>query len=192
MAIRFTIFVDNKNLRKTLEGLKVRDPKVLRIIYKDHYPNVLGYIIQNGGSEDDAKDIFQETIMVVYKLLDAGDLDIQQDFGSYLIGIAKRLHLKQLRGRRIHARFVQQEKPDFLEEHPSDIELENERELNLIRNNIFKLGDECKKILMWAAQGMSNEEIASKMGYKSEKTVRTKKYKCKSILIEMIKNDPGY
>ena len=41
-------------------------------------------------------------------------------------------------------------------------------------------------------EGVPYEKIADEMGYKSEKIVRNRKYKCKEALIEMIKADPDY
>lgn len=179
-------------LNQLISGFKARDHNTLKSVYKQFYPKVLGYIISKGGNEHDAKDVFQESIIVIYKLIDGEKLDIQEDFGSFLIGISKRIWLKHLRSLDIHDRFVQQSNPLTSEDHPSDIELENEHELNLIRKYILKLGIDCRNILMWSAEGESNDEIAIRMKYKSEKTVRTKKYKCKITLLEMIKKDPNF
>lgn len=184
--------MDNKSILKTIDGIKRRDQDVLKTVYKDYYPKVLGYILKCGGSKDDAKDIFQEVILAIYKLVDTNKLVVNQDFGSYVVGIAKRLYGKQINKERIHDRYVNQEDPEYLEDHPSDLQLENERELQLIRKYIIKLGEECRKVLMWSAQGITNTKIALKMGYKNEKTVRTKKNKCKNYLVDMIKKDPNY
>jgi RNA polymerase sigma factor (sigma-70 family) len=192
LAFHLQRSVSKLNLDQLLKGLQARDHQTLKAIYKDFYPKVLGYIISKGGGSEDAKDIFQESIMVIYKLLEKDELDIQQDFGSYVIGIAKRIWLKQIRSKNIHERFVQSSSGDEVEDHPSDIELENEVELDLIRKHILKLGDDCRNILMWSAEGKTNDEIAVLMKYKSEKTVRTKKYKCKTALIELIKKDPKF
>jgi RNA polymerase sigma factor (sigma-70 family) len=183
--------VGKQKLNQIISGIKARDHQTLSNLYRDYYPKVLGYIMSKGGGGDDAKDVFQEAIIVIYKQIENKQLEIKQDFGSFIIGIAKRLWLKHLRANDIHSRFVQQLNPQKTEDHPSDVELENEMELYLIRKYILKLGVDCRNILMWSAEGITNEEIAVKMKYKSEKTVRTKKYKCKSTLIGMIKNDPN-
>lgn len=184
--------VSDINLENLITGLRKRDHKILSEIYKQYYPLVLGYILNNGGDDSDAKDVFQETIIVLYKLSDREDFIIKQSIGAYLIGISKRIWLKQLRSKSIHEKYLNQADKDEFELHPSDKELEAEHELNLIRKHIVKLGKDCKDVLLWSADGVKNEEIASRLGYKSEKTVRTKKYKCKEALIGMIKQDPGF
>ncbi len=178
--------------RKILEGIRKRDHKILSDVYKRYYPLVLAYIIRNSGSESDAKDVFQESIMVVYKQVDDKDFTIREDFGAYLIGISKRIWLKQIRRVSVHERYIGQSEQETIEHHPADVEIENELELGLIRKHIVNLGEECKKVLMWSADGIKNAKIAEKLGYKSEKVVRTKKYKCKEYLINLIKQDPDF
>ncbi len=184
--------VNKIELGQLLEGLKHRDHVTLKYIYKNHFPMVLGYILRHGGNEEDAKDIFQETIIVLYKMLQGDKLCIEEDFGSYLVGVSKRLWLKQIRSNNIHQRFVDQLDQEVVENHPSDQEIENEYELGIIRKYVLKLGDDCQKVLMWGAEGFSSQEIADKLSYKSEKTVRMKKYRCKEYLIRLIKGDPHF
>lgn len=180
------------SLQDIIKGLKSRDEYVLKYIYKEHYSKVLGYVLKNGGNEDDAKDFFQESIIIIYKLVDKDELKIQTDFGSYLVGVAKRLYLLQIRDQQIHNRYVEKQDQSVFEEHPADEVLENELQLGLIRKYIVKLGEDCRKILMWSAEGISNLKIAEKLKFKTEHSLRTKKYKCKQFLLKMIKKDPVY
>ncbi len=179
-------------LSQTIEGIQRRDHKVLSDVYREYYPKVLGYIIKQGGDESVAKDIFQETIMVIFKYAQEDKLDNLEDFGSYVIGIAKRIWLKHIRRINTHERFLDQVDMESSEDHPSDQDLEYEMEMSLIRKHIVRLGKECQNVLRMVAEGLKNNDIACKMGYKSEKTVRTKKYKCKETLIKFIKSDPDY
>lgn len=186
------IAVSKNKLDQLAEGIRQKDHSVITEIYRKYYPLVLGYLVRNGGSETDARDIFQEALIVVYRLASENRLDIKEDFGSFLVGISKRIWLKQIRRTGIHERYVQNTDQETIEKHPSDVELENEHKLNLIRNNILKLGKECQKVLTLVAEGFSNEEIADKLGYKNEKVIRSKKYKCKEALIKFIKSDPDF
>lgn len=179
-------------LSQIVEGIQRRDQKVLSDVYREFYPKVLGYIINQGGNETDAKDVFQESIMIIFKYSQENRLNIQEDFGSFLIGIAKRIWLKHIRRLNTHERFLDQVEIENSEAHPSDEDLEYETQMALIRKHIVKLGKECQEVLRMVAEGLKNEEIAKKMEYKGEKTVRTKKYKCKDALIKLIKADPNY
>ncbi len=192
MASHLSRLVESKKHEQLLRGIKNRDSQTLKAVYKEFYPKVARFIAGKGGSAEDAKDIFQESLMVVYKLSLSDQLTIETDFGNYLIGIAKRIYFKQIRQKEIHHRYVDGSEKTFSEDHPSDVEIENEIEQHLIRNYLLKLGEICQKILLWSSSGIDNEEIAAKLGYKSEKIVRTKKHKCKSSLIAMIKEDPFF
>lgn len=175
-----------------IKGIKRRDHKILTQVYKEFYPLVFGYIRKHGGFESDAKDIFQEALIVIYKFLDKEESETINDFSAYLMGIARRVWLKQIRRSGIHEKYVNQSEKNLFEEHPSDVELENELELSLIRKHILKLGEECRKVLLWTSEGLSSQEIAEKLEYKSDKIVNNKRYKCKESLIQMIKNDPDF
>ncbi len=100
--------------------------------------------------------------------------------------------LKILRSRKIHDKnisYIKESEPAY---HPAEKQIDDELEMRLFRKHFLKLGEECQKVLQMSLDGVSYEEIAKKMGYKSEKIVRNKKYKCKEALIKMIKKDPEY
>lgn len=184
--------MNNNKLGQLISGIQRRDHKVLSEIYRQYYPLVLGYIIRHGGGDSEAKDVFQESIMIVYNLVREQKLEIKTDFGSYLMGVAKRIWLRHLRNKSTHQKYLDTNEFESSEEHPSDKEIENEMEMSLIRKHIVRLGKECQQVLRLVAEGKTNDEIAKIMNYKSEKTVRTKKYKCKEALIKFIKSDPEY
>lgn len=165
---------------------------MLSEIYRKYYPVVAGYIRRHGGDEAISKDVFQETILMIYKYTDSGNADNLDDFERFLMGIAKRIWFRHLRSNTIHANFISQADKEELEDHPSEKEMEDEFQNSLIRKHILRLGDECRKVLMLFAEGLSNKEIAERMNYKSEDVVYTKKYKCKEALLNFIKSDPDY
>lgn len=184
--------MNNLKQGKLLEGLRKRDHKVLSEIYSQYYPVVLSYVVRNSGNESDAKDVFQESIIVIYKLAEDKSFTIKEDFGAFIMGVSKRIWYKHIRRKSIHDRYVDQSEQANVEEHPSDVEIENELEMALIRKHIVNLGEDCRKVLMWSAEGAKNKEIAGKLGYKSEKVIRSKKYKCKEALLKLIKQDPDF
>ena len=131
---------------------------------------------------------------MIYTLANDKSFEIREQFAAFITGIAKRIWLKQIRHNEVKKRYVDESRnvDEQVVEHPSDEELEDELELALIRKHIVNLGEECRKVLMMAAEGVKNEEIAQKQGYKSESVVRVKKSKCKNALINMIKKDPNF
>jgi RNA polymerase sigma factor (sigma-70 family) len=179
-------------LGQIIDGIRKRDNKVLTLIYKELFPVVRYYVMSNGGTQDDAKDVFQESIIVAFKQISHNSFEIRTGFEAYLYGVARLVWLKILRHRATHDRnMMQLEEPEssYL---PSDSLIEEDLEMRLFRKYFFKLGSECQKVLRLISEGISYDTIAVEMGYKSEKIVRNKKYKCKEALIKMIKEDPEY
>lgn len=179
-------------LGQIIDGIKNRDNQVLTSIYRELFPVVRYYVINNGGSHDDAKDVFQESIIIAYKQVNQNNFELKSGFDSYLYGISRLVWLKILRNRSIHKRNIDKlEEPELNYSLPDHI-VEEELELRLFRKYFQKLGKECQKVLKLIADGISYDQIAKEMEYKSEKIVRNKKYKCKETLIKMIKSDPEY
>ena len=65
---------------------------------------------------------------------------------------------------------------------------EQEEKIKIIHECIDELGDTCKKILNYHYfDGLSMQDIAEKLGYANTDTAKTKKYKCKQKLFELVK-----
>ncbi len=179
-------------LGQIIDGIRKRDNKILTLIYKELFPVVRYYVMSNGGTQDDSKDVFQESIIVVFKQISQNSFEIRTGFEAYLYGVARLVWLKVLRTRATHDRNVLRiEEPDA-SYMPSESFVEDELEMRLFRKHFARLGAECQKVLRLISDGVSYEQIALEMGYKSEKIIRNKKYKCKEYLIKMIKDDPEY
>ena len=180
------------SLGQIIEGIRNRDNQVLTTVYREIFPVVRYYVINNGGNQEDAKDVFQESIIIAYKQICQNNFTLKSGFDSYLYGISRLVWLKILRNRSIHQRNITKiEEPEF-EYNNSDLIVEEELELRLFRKYFLKLGSECRKVLTLVAENMPYDQIAKEMGYKSEKIVRNKKYKCKEALIKMIRSDEEY
>jgi RNA polymerase sigma factor (sigma-70 family) len=184
--------VKKYTLGQIIEGIQKRDNNVLTVIYKDLFPKVRFYVTRHGGSKDDAKDVFQESIIIIFKQIENNSLVIKGDFEAYLYGIARLVWLKTLRNKEIHNRNITQIEEPENPSYNADQVIEEELELRLFRKHFMSLGAECQKVMQLVTEGIPYEKIAEIMGYKSEKIVRNQKYKCKETLIQLIKNDPEY
>ena len=89
---RSPIFTDEE----LLMGLADGSDDALTQLYRRYFPMVLHFVTSNSGSEDDAKDIYQEALIVVYEKVRAGSLELQCQLKTYLYSVGRRLWLKQL------------------------------------------------------------------------------------------------
>ncbi len=175
-----------------IDGLRRRDNRVLRFIYKTYYPAVVKLILENSGTEDDAKDIFQESLIVVFKnIREKADFKLESGFQTYIYSIARLLWLKHLRKNRNHEKTLKENHPFIEFEEPKPFREEDIR-YALYQRAFIKIPPDCQKILKMSVDGIAQKEIADTLGFKSENYIKKRKHFCKEYLIGKIKEDPEY
>ena len=140
-----------------------------------------------GGDEEDAKDIFQDTVLVFYRQLKLGRYNESYEVGAFIFTIARNLWINKLKkdGRLTGLEEVAGKLTDEEDVLEQVLTSEREKKVNLL---FAQLGETCRKLLVLAYyQNLSMTEIALKMGFKSEDVAKSKKYKCKKSLIEKVK-----
>lgn len=144
------------------------------------FPLVRQLVGQNGGNDADAKDIFQEALLVLYRKAQEADFNLTCAPSTYLYSVARYLW-KDLRKKR--QRETSLDDPNHLPctDVQSDLEYHEEmtQKNQLLQQVLQQLGDKCKSILQaYYYQKMSMKEIAQHLGYRSVNSAKTQKYKC--------------
>ncbi len=181
------------SVEEIIEGIKARDNCVLQYIYKYYYPSIHHFIISNSGSTDDAKDIFQESIIVIYrKVKDQKHFLINSSFKTFIYSIARNIWLKHLRTKKYEGQKIQDHQ-SFIDLKDEPFKISNEDlKMTLYQKYFKQLPEDCQNILKLTARDIPQKEIAQAMNFKSENYVKKRKHNCKEKLIEMIKEDPQY
>jgi len=178
-----------------LKGILRHDNLVLQYIYKQYYYNINYFIRKNQGSEDDANDIFQEAIIIIYRKIKENDLIFEKSsFKGYLFTVCRLLWLKQLERRRIEKEKLNDSLPyqeDLYDDSLNELVIKNER-YGLYQKHFGALSTDCQKLLQLFFEKVSLKEIATLMGFKSEKYAKKRKFKCKELLISRIKQDAEF
>src|SRR6201990_241012 len=81
--------MSNKDFTAKREELFIR-------LYKKAFPAVAKYVSRLGGSFDEAKDVFQDALVIYYEKAVLKSSALNNDTG-YLVGIAKNLWLRHYR-----------------------------------------------------------------------------------------------
>lgn len=167
--------------KEYIEGLRHNNDAVIRSIYKKFYPVIARMVLNNSGTEEEARDVFQETVLVLYHHAKESSFTLTCAIQTYLYSVARRLWLKQLYKKngisKLDERFYEGE--DFAAE--GDMEAYNEREQNLgrMKESIGQLGEPCKTLLEdFYTRHLSMEEISEKFGYTNADNAKNQKYKC--------------
>lgn len=176
-----------------IKGIKKRDNSILHFIYKNYYPTILKFILNNNGSTDDAKDIFQEAIIIVFKnIREAKNFTLKCNFETYLYSIARLLWLKHLRNLKGESTVRLIENHSFIHFEEPEPFREEDLRLSLYQKAFLTLPSDCKEILKMTIDGFSQKDIVKALGFKSDNYVRKRKHYCKEYLIKKIKEDPNY
>lgn len=166
---------------------------VLDSLYRDTYPLVFRLIVNNGGNENDVKDIIQESFLIVLTKIRENNFILSCEFSTYIYSICKNLWLKNLRNKKK----LDQKNVDLSQLADVDFSLNFEKESSLnsqyflYHKHFQSLSPICKEILKMFFEKKSFEEIAKVLNLINYDFARKKKYKCKKVLIDRIKRDPN-
>ena len=184
------------NEKALLEGLARSDKKAIEIIYRENYNMVQSLIINNSGSTDDAKDIFQEAMIVLYEKVRSGTFELNCLIKTYVYSVSRRLWLKRLQQMNRYVPAIE----NLQDTVPVEEEIEeNERinsEFQAMEKAISSLGEPCKSLLeAYYLEKKSMQEIALFFGYTNAENAKNQKYKClvrlKKIFFAQYKNGNG-
>ena len=162
-----------------IEGLAQNDRQAIETIYKQHYGMVQSLIINNNGTSDDARDIFQEAMIVLYEKSKSGSFELTSQLKTYLYSVCRRLWLKKLQQQQ---KFIP-ELNNLEETIPVEEDLEHHDQRNgellMMEKAMMSLGEPCKSLLeAYYLQKKNMTEIAGNFGYTNADNAKNQKYKC--------------
>jgi DNA-directed RNA polymerase specialized sigma24 family protein len=140
-------------------------------LYKKAFPAVARYVSKMGGSFEQAKDIFQDALLIYYEKELSNGVAIQSSQKAYLLGIAKHLWLKTYHANADH---VPLDGIDL----KADNEVTNYASDKLMRY-LETAGQKCMEILRaFYYDKLPVTHIADVFGYSGVRSATVQKYKC--------------
>lgn len=176
-----------------LQGLARNDRKAIEAIYKDNYNLIQALVVRNNGTADDAKDVFQETMVVLYEKVRSGGFELNCQLKTFLYSVGRRLWLKKLMLQNRFAIIDTFDEAVAVDEVTEDHEKRN-TEFSMMEKAMMSLGEPCKSLLeAFYLQKKSMQDIASAFGYTNPDNAKTQKYKClmrlKKLFFSQYKNE---
>lgn len=174
--------------RKTTNSLAVDDFKkdsniAFGILYQQYFGYTKKFVLNNKGNLEDAEDIFQDALLILYEKLNADEFKVQTCLGNYIIGIVKNLWLKKLKNRNFYIGSPE----SYFMEHQQEIgaAIENEKYYwEKLVGYIKFISSHCQNLIHDIfIENKSMEEIQDKYHYSSRHNAQNQKYKC----VEQIK-----
>lgn len=167
------------NEQLLLKGLANNDSRAIETIYKENFSVILALIINNNGTADDARDIFQEAMIALYEKAQRTSFVLTCRLQTYLYSVCRRLWLKRLQQ---NGRYLYQveglQETVAVEEDLEDHERKN-AEYAIMDRALSSLGEPCKSLLeAYYLQKKDMQQIAREFRYTNADNAKNQKYKC--------------
>lgn len=159
----------------------------LEDLYHDMKPKILHYVTTNRGSIADAKDVLQDSMIVLHRNVRSGKFRGDSSLGTYLYSICKWRWLGELRKRGKETELNEEIATELVESS----ELPGAETYRTIENLFRQIDEGCRRVL--TASFYDNKqmtEIAAEQGWKNEQIARNKKFRCLKKLKELIEVTP--
>lgn len=139
------------------------------------FPKVERHIINNSGTKEEALDIFQEGLILLYRKTSTTKIENPE---AFLVTSCHYLWNNELRKKKVRINtsddVSQLESTEELE-----LLIEKENKFKQLEHIVLSLGEKCKSIFeLFYYQAFDMNSIAKKLGYKNVQTAKVQKYKC--------------
>ena len=171
-----------------IEEIRNGNLQYLDQIYLEVKPTFFSFVKKNfqGITTQEAEDVYQDTIIALYKNIQRGVLtEIEISFSAYVIHIGKMKLIKLVEDKqRVRSTNID-DVPDIMYENIGNVEWHKvEKMVSFIFGNI---DEGCKAILeRYYFKNMSMDEIAKDLGYKNADVVKSKKNRCINRVYENV------
>jgi len=169
---------------KILHGILSGDQYTFDELYEVEFPKIVRLVTKNSGTLDEAKDIFQDALVVLIEKAYRKELDLTCSIGTNLYSICRNIWLERLRKVKniisLNDSFSQLESSItfMVDENVPDA-------FERVSKAIETLGAPCRQLLeCYYYENLSWADIADLLGYTSATSARNQKYKC----LERIRN----
>ena len=166
--------------------------RAIRYLHKKVYGQVAKFVKKNKGTANDTEDVFQDSLLALYKLARKGALKKEVNVEAYLFSICKNLWLQMLRKKRTIVGFEEKENTLMVDEVPL-FRMMKEEEKKEIMRLMGLIGENCRKVLVaFYYKKTRMKEIAEIMGYNTEQGAKNRKYDCLKKLRKLMLQSPVF
>lgn len=173
-----------------VQGIRHHDSAVLEFVYLTYFPVIESLVVHNHGNRDQAKDLFQEAMIIAYRKISSGNFQLTCKFGTYLYAICKNVWIQERKKYRLHTEKLKNQPLMVNDPGAEEDPLMQKHLTELFDRHFNALSEDCQKILTMFFNNFSVEEIMNSMNYKDLHHAADRKYRCKKSLIRRIMSDP--
>lgn len=162
-----------------LTQISTREELFIRL-YQSVFPAVASFVKKHGGQLDDAKDVFQDALVIYFEKHVRSDFSPQVTEQAYLTGIARHLWYKKYRKNEKERELADEPEVAFSEEEP------------IVSKRLFafveRSGKKCLELLSaFYYDKLSMQELAVRFGFSGERSATAQKFKCLEKVRESVR-----
>lgn len=172
-----------KCLQKLREG---QHTVVFRRLY-GLQPGLRKWLRQRGGSADEAEDLLQESLIVLYRQSQNPQFNLTVKPETYVFAVAKNLYAAACRKKGIRLEISAEDLNIADAENLAEIQ-ENETRLQQLYYSLQSMGETCRELLLrFYFHRDKMASIAQSLGFRNEQVAKAMKYKCLEKAREIVK-----
>lgn len=181
--------------QKYIDALVLNNRILLDELYKKYFDKIKWMVLKNSGTEDDAADIFQEALMILFHKAKTENFELTCPLDAFLYLICKKKWLNVLSKRKVNIKvtITDEDRSNFGEDSfiLAEESLMQEKRWDLMKQKINELGPSCRELLQLSWSGKSMEEVAAVMEY-TYGYARKKKSECMAKLMMLVKKSKQF
>ena len=149
-------------------------------------PKINSFIKSNNGSDDEAFDVFQDAVVILFKQVSLNKFDEKYDIGGFLFSVSRNLWINRVKKINKHVPVDNTLSRFQVSSHLDEVFDEERR--GIVRYLFNKLDYRCKELLKLSIyQQLTMEDIAGRLEMASEDAAKTANYRCKKKLVQLVK-----
>lgn len=176
--------------KEIIEGLLAggrKEDSCLAYLYKNNIKSITNMIRENNGNEEEAKDIFQDAIVVFYEQVKIGKFQLEAKISTFIYTVAKNMWLNKLKRAMLDISYRNTQDKNQADDSLFEQVLEKEKQY-IVYDIMNQLKEDCKQILIYTVyESRSMKEVSELMGFQNEQVARNKKSKCLNYLKNIVR-----
>jgi len=180
--------ISDKNI---IQGILEHDSRIIQNACNECFPLVERMVLNTGGDLAQAKDIFQDGWVIIYRKVKSGELQLTCQFSTYLYAVCKKLWYSEKKKKLTRMKPIE-DVIDYVEENDPILSMEEDKSKQLFYRHFTQLSSDCQKILILHFNKTPIDEIQKIMNYQNSHYTMDRKYRCKKSLMQRITNDPNF
>jgi len=189
--MKYRIYFLNDDSR-LLASMRSGDENALIELFNRNKQQIMSLVMQNNGTKDDAEDVLQEALVVLWERVRDGSFEYKARLNTFIYAIAKNIWFRRLSHYGREFKRIDEKKELQSEEISVVDEIEKNERISAVQKAMREIGNPCHDILLlYYWEELSMDEIAKRLGFANADTVKAKKYQCKKILEKLVKKFLG-